>query len=75
MKCLICKHGETASGTATVTLQRGDLTLVVRGVPAQICGNCHEEYVDEAVAAYLLQAAEEAVRAGVQVEVRDYLAA
>ncbi|MGH7938508.1 MAG: type II toxin-antitoxin system MqsA family antitoxin, partial [Bryobacteraceae bacterium] len=43
MKCTICKKGETAPGTATVTLERGGLTLVVKDVPAQICDNCGEE--------------------------------
>ena len=46
MKCIICKHGETKTGTATVTLTRDQLTLVVKGVPAQVCDNCGEEYVE-----------------------------
>jgi YgiT-type zinc finger domain-containing protein len=47
MKCVICKQGETQPGTAIVTLTRETLTLVVRDVPAQVCENCGEEYVDE----------------------------
>lgn len=46
MKCVICKHGETRPGMTTVTLERGGATLVVKGVPARICGNCGEAYVD-----------------------------
>ena len=68
MKCPICRVGETAPGVATVTLERDELTLVVRGVPARVCANCGEEYVEEA-------AAEEAARSGVKVDVRDYVAA
>ena len=75
MKCVICKNGETHPGKATVTLERGATTLVIKGVPARVCANCGEEYVDEAIAAKLLQAAEEAARAGVQVDVREYAAA
>ncbi len=75
MKCVICRHGETAPGTATVTLERNALTLVIKGVPAQICLNCGEEYVDEDVTERLLQTAEEAVHAGVQVDIREYIAA
>ncbi len=75
MKCPICKQGETASGKATVTLERGDLTLVVKELPAQICDNCAEEYVDEKVAAQLLSEAEESVRTGSEVNVRHYQAA
>ncbi|BFU90997.1 MAG: hypothetical protein NTAFB01_21840 [Nitrospira sp.] len=75
MICLICKHGETRSGTATVTLERGGTTLVIKGVPAQVCANCGEEYVDEDTTARLLRTAEEAVRTGVQVDIRQYAAA
>lgn len=75
MICMICKHGETRSGTATVTLEREGTTLVIKGVPAQVCANCGEEYVDEDTTARLLRTAEEAVRTGVQVDVRQYAAA
>lgn len=75
MKCVICKQGETAPGKATVTLERGGMTLVVKRVPALVCANCGEEYVDEGTTAQLLKAADEAERAGVQVDIRDYVAA
>jgi YgiT-type zinc finger domain-containing protein len=75
MKCVICKQGETRSGTTTVTLEREGTVLVVRSVPAQVCQNCGEEYIDEDITAKLLQQAEEAVRAGVQVNIRTYVVA
>ena len=75
MKCVICKQGETRSGTATVTLVRGGLTVVYKGVPAQVCPNCGEEYVDSAVADQLLKEAEQTARNGTQVEVRQFAAA
>lgn len=75
MKCVICKQGETRQGTTTVTLERDGLTLVVKGIPARVCENCGEAYVDEETTARLLAVAEEAARAGVQVDVRDYLVA
>jgi len=56
-------------------LDRGEATLVFRGVPAQVCENCGEQYVDEQTTARLLSQAETAIRGGVQVEVRNYLAA
>ena len=74
MKCVICKHGETRPGSATVMLERDDMTLIVKSVPAQVCENCGEEYVDEDTTIQLLQQAEEAARVGVQVEVRTYVA-
>ena len=75
MKCVICKHGDTNAGEATVTLERTGSTLVFKGVPAQVCENCGEEYVSEDTATLLLEAATSAARAGVQVEVRQYAAA
>lgn len=75
MKCVICKQGETQSGKVTVTLERDSTTLVFKAVPAKVCKNCGEEYVDDKTTAQLLKAAEEAARAGVQVEVREYAAA
>jgi YgiT-type zinc finger domain-containing protein len=75
MICVICKYGQTQLGTATVTLERGGMTLVIKGVPAQVCANCGEEYVDEDTTARLLGTAEEAARTGVQVDVRQYAAA
>jgi YgiT-type zinc finger domain-containing protein len=75
VKCVICKNGETKPGKVTVTLERGSMTLVVKAVPAEVCSNCGEEYVDEETTARLLQTAEEADRLGVQVDVREYLAA
>ncbi len=75
MKCVICKQGTTAAGVVTVTLERGSMTLVFKNVPAQVCANCGEAYVDEATTAQLLDAAEAALKAGVQVEVREFVAA
>lgn len=73
MKCLICKQAETVPGETTVTLERGELTLVIKHVPAQVCPNCGEAYVDEAVGAELLRTAEQMARAGAQVDVRRYV--
>ena len=75
MRCPVCNQGETREGTATVTLERGDVVLVFKKVPAEVCEVCGEEYIDERTTARLLAAAEEAVRAGVQVDVREYVAA
>jgi YgiT-type zinc finger domain-containing protein len=75
MRCPICKHGQTAPAKVTVTLERGGATVVFRGVPAEVCDTCGEQYVDSATTSRLLAEAGQAVRAGVQVEVRAYAAA
>jgi len=47
---------------------------VVKGVPVKVCPNCGEEYVDEEITGRLLQAAEEAAKTGVLVDIREYMA-
>ncbi|MFO7675500.1 MAG: type II toxin-antitoxin system MqsA family antitoxin [bacterium] len=75
MKCAVCRQAETQPGFATVTLERDGLTVVFKCVPAQVCPNCGEDYVDAAVAEKLLKNAEETARNGTQVEVRQFIPA
>ncbi len=75
MRCVICKQAEVKPGYTTVTLEQGGLTLVVKNVPALICPNCGEAYVDEAVTTRLLSEAETVAQAGAQVDVRQYVPA
>jgi YgiT-type zinc finger domain-containing protein len=75
MICVICRQAETGPGKTTITLTRGKLTFVVRDVPARVCPNCGEAYIDETAAAQLLTTAEQLARAGTQVDVREYVAA
>ncbi|HEX5480111.1 MAG TPA: type II toxin-antitoxin system MqsA family antitoxin [Dehalococcoidia bacterium] len=74
MTCPICGLGELRDGTATVTLTSGAMTLVFRSVPALVCDNCGEEFVDESVSGNLLRVAEDAKRSGIHVDVRGYAA-
>ena len=74
MKCPFCKHGITAKGTTTVTLDRPPTTVVFRDVPADVCENCGEAFVDSPTAGTLLSQAEAAARAGAGVEVRSFAA-
>lgn len=75
MKCPLCQQGELHPGTSDETLNHEGMTLVVRGVPADICDTCGEAYFDEAVTQRLLDLAREAAAAGVVVDVRNYVAA
>ena len=72
MKCVVCKQAETHPGKTTVTLERNGATLVFKDVPAQVCPNCGEDYVDDAVARGLIQSAEDMVASGAQVDIRSY---
>jgi YgiT-type zinc finger domain-containing protein len=75
MKCVVCKQPETCQGVTTVTLERGESTFVVKDVPAQVCPNCGEDYVDSEVAASLLRSTDELARTGKKLDVRRYAAA
>ena len=74
MNCTLCKHGETAPGLVTVTLTRGDTVVVLKEVPAEVCENCGEYYLDSATAERLYQQADAAVARRVEVEVLRYAA-
>lgn len=74
MKCSMCKHGETNSGKVTVTLQRGDATVIVKGVPGEVCENCGEYYLSEDITGRVFALAEEAVKKGAEVEIIRFAA-
>jgi len=69
MTCALCKEGDTSPGHATVTLHRGEATVIIKGVPAEVCANCGEYYLDEATAQKVMLLAEAAVKRGREVEV------
>ncbi|HCW90192.1 MAG TPA: hypothetical protein DHU56_09110 [Marinobacter sp.] len=74
MKCAICKTGETHPGTTTITMTRGEATIVIKNVPAEVCDNCGEYYLDEAISAKVLSMAEEAIKQNHEVEVIQFAA-
>ena len=74
MKCTICKQGETRPGKATVVLERGQTTVVIKDVPADICENCGEYYLTEEVTAKVMAMAEDAVLHNAEIEVLRFAA-
>jgi YgiT-type zinc finger domain-containing protein len=74
MKCVICKHGETKPGKATMSFQEGDTTVVVKDVPAEICQTCGESYMSTEVAETIERLVDGAVRKGTEVEILRYAA-
>lgn len=75
MKCVICKNGDTNPGLVTVTLQRNETTIIFKHVPADVCENCGEYYLDEEVTDQLFKKAEDAIKKGAEVEILKYKAA
>ncbi len=74
MNCVICKTGQISDGTATITLQRGETTVVIKNVPADVCDNCGEYYLSEKITELVLKLGKSAVNKGVEVEVLRWAA-
>ncbi|WP_254625828.1 type II toxin-antitoxin system MqsA family antitoxin [Nostoc sp. TCL240-02] len=74
MKCVICQHGDTKPGLVTVTLERDECIIVLKKVPAEICDNCGEYYLSDAVTEQVLQKAESAINNGAELEILRYAA-
>ena len=72
MKCFICNQADTTTGTTSVLLERGHVSLTINNVPARVCPTCGEAYVEESVAANLLRQAEQLARSGAKEEVCEY---
>ncbi|MBF0112541.1 MAG: type II toxin-antitoxin system MqsA family antitoxin [Desulfamplus sp.] len=74
MRCVICKNGKTHKGHVTTNLQRGDTSVIIKNVPADICENCGEYYLDEKTTDFILKQAEDAVKKGAEVEILRFAA-
>ena len=74
MQCALCKHGKTEPGTATVTLTKEETTVIIKGVPADVCDTCGEYYLDEAATRRVMEIARRAVEQGAEVEIVRYAA-
>ncbi len=72
MKCAFCKNGDTKLDAVTVTLQRGDTTIIIKEVPADVCENCGEYYLSDENTDKVLRMAEDAVHKGVEVEIMRF---
>ena len=69
MECVICKNGTTEEGKATVTLELEGSIIAIKEVPAQICNNCGEYYLDQETTKEVLHKANEAYKKGAEIEV------
>jgi len=69
MECVICKNGNTKPGVVNVTLQRDDFAIIFKKVPADVCENCGEYYLDEDISDQLLKKAEDSIKKGAEVEI------
>ena len=50
MKCLVCKHDHFKKGTTVLPIERDNAILIITNIPARVCENCGETYLDEETA-------------------------
>jgi YgiT-type zinc finger domain-containing protein len=72
---VVCRTGTLHDGATTVTVERGAMTLVLKGVPARVCDTCGEGYVGEATTRRLESLVDQLQTSGVQIAVQQYAAA
>jgi YgiT-type zinc finger domain-containing protein len=61
-------------GFTVVTLTRGEATIVIKGVPAEVCDSCGEYTLSSEIAARVYAMAEESIKNGAEVDVRRFVA-
>ena len=66
--CPLCK-ASVVKGSSTFTVELGFGVVVVRDVPAQVCSQCGEEWLDDSTAVKLENIVETARKKHVTVEV------
>ena len=55
MKCVFCKNGQTRPGSAGFVSTSPESDPVVKDIPAQVCDNCGQEYLDSEMVVSLLE--------------------
>jgi YgiT-type zinc finger domain-containing protein len=50
MKCLVCKHNRFKKGTTILPVERDNAILLITDLPARVCENCGDTYLDEETA-------------------------
>lgn len=70
-KCRLCK-GSMTKGTATVTVEFGFGVVVVRQVPATVCSQCGEEWLDDATSQKVEEIVNAARHKHVTVEIAEW---
>ncbi|MHB9026654.1 MAG: type II toxin-antitoxin system MqsA family antitoxin [Armatimonadota bacterium] len=71
----MCHNGELEKGTVPMVMERQGVTVVFQHVPALICDQCGESYLDSEVTGRLLDALNQATACGGRhLDIREYAA-
>jgi YgiT-type zinc finger domain-containing protein len=73
MICLTCE-GQTRPGKVTHTFQKGTTTVVVKDVPAEVCGQCGEACLSSEAGKVIEKLVNDAVSKGAALEILRYAA-
>lgn len=71
--CPLC-GGQQSQGTTTFTVDKGNMLVVVRHVPAMVCQQCGESWILDSVAEELEEIVSEAGGKRSQLEIIDMAA-
>lgn len=72
MKCPVCRFGDMDKGFAQVVLNRGNATVIFRNVPAMVCCDCGEYYLDEQTADEIYARADSCFSSGQEIAIMEY---
>jgi len=69
MNCVICKTGTTVAGKTNTLFERSGSFVIVKDIPAQICKQCGEAYLDEKTTEKLYTTTNTILNSGAELEV------
>ena len=69
MNCVLCHNGLTEKGFVTVTLEKNNSIILLKNVPAEICGNCGHYYLSKEMTQEILHKGNEAISKGAELEI------
>lgn len=67
--CTDCKHGVPQPGEVTVTFTRGNSTVVIKDVPANVCPVCGAWYLSAEMTRKVTEIGNRAISNGAEVEI------
>ncbi len=70
-RCYFC-GGKLVSGLATIPFVVGSSVVVIKGVPAEVCGQCGEALMSSEVAAIVDHLLKQVRRSGFEVSIVTY---
>jgi YgiT-type zinc finger domain-containing protein len=72
MICVVCREAHTISGFSSIIFERDEFRAIMHQVPAQVCPDCGESYLDETTTTDLLKRVEQIFEEGILDVVQDY---